>query len=132
MSADSNGALFGAAWPNPSGISGEYNLVQRIYKSLLTDPGDDQFDPAWGSGLSAGLRGIPGQQLQAATKAVTTALTKCEADIKAALGASTDPNERLQRLHLDSLEFDFTLASWRASVTVETDANVQLSIQVTA
>jgi hypothetical protein len=131
VSVLSSGALTGATWPDPVAVSGEYNLVQRIYKNLICNPGDDDFDTEWGSGLQAKIQGIAGQQVERAKQAVMEALRKCEDDIKDSFSASTDPAERLNRLSLESLEYDFNLAAWRVEVFAETDANTVVPITVT-
>lgn len=126
----SSGVLQGATWPNPDFVDGEYNLVQRIFKNLHTTPGEDMFDPDWGSGLRASVRGIPGQNLNEARRAVSSALRKCSDDISKTL-VSPKPDENLKDLRLETLEYDETRAAWVCSVAVVTAAN-ETVINITA
>ena len=125
-----NGSLLGGTWPNPDYVDGEYNLVQRIYKNLLTKPGDDMFDPDWGSALRERVQGIPGQNVNKARAAVVSALKKCADDIISSL-VSNDPAERLRDLGLDTIEYDVTRAAWICAVSVTTDAT-EITISVSA
>lgn len=120
-----SGNLEGGTWPNPDFVSGEYNLIQRIVKNLLTTPGEDMFDPDWGSGLRKRIQGIAGQEISKASAAVTGALKKCVEDIQHSI-VSDDPAEILQDLRLETLEYDLTRAAWVSTVSVITNANQTL------
>lgn len=117
----SSGVLQGGTWPNPDFVEGEYNLIQRIFKNLMTNPGEDMFDPAWGSGLRESIRGIPGQNINDAKRAISAVLRRCLEDVSKSL--STDPAERLKDLRLETLEYDANLAAWTCTVAVVTEAN---------
>lgn len=116
----SSGSLVGGTWPNPDFVDGEYNLIQRIVKNLLTFPGTDLFDPTWGSGLRESIQGIAGQNVDIAKKAIVQSLKKCVDDISQSL-----PGE-LQDLRLETLEYDATEAAWRCAVTVVTPTTATL------
>jgi len=113
------GLLFAFTWPRPFAVEGIENLVQRIVKNFHTAPGDDEFDPTWGSDLRGHIHGIPGQEDQRARNAVDTALRKCENDISSE--PVDDPAQRLISLSLEDLVYDPGNTSWRARVFVETE-----------
>jgi hypothetical protein len=115
-----SGSLAGGTWPNPDFVDGEYNLIQRVVKNLLTFPGTDLFDPTWGSGLRESIRGIPGQNVDVAKKAIVSCLKKCVDDISQSL-----PGD-LQDLRLETLEYDANEAAWLCAVTVVTPTNATI------
>jgi hypothetical protein len=112
--------LFPSTWPNPAFVESTYNLVQRIYMCLVTQPGDVEDDPAYGAGLRGALLGIPGQQVDRARAAVSAVLQKCKADLQGNL--SSDPSEQLVDLRLESLEYDIDVTAWRVGVTIVSGA----------
>jgi len=122
--------LRGKIWPASSAVSGEGNLVQRVFINLLTDPGDDESDPEWGSGLRQRIRGIAGQDIQRARTAVSAALAKCASDVRDAMSASTDPTERLESLTLNTLEYDQLAAAWRCSVVLDSEATAGITFEL--
>ena len=113
------GLLFAFTWPRPFAVEGVENLVQRIVKNLHTAPGEDEFDPDWGSDLRGLIQGIPGQDLEGARHAVSSALRKCETDLSE--DQPDDPAQRLVGFTLDDLAYDPDTTSWRARVIVETE-----------
>ena len=117
----------GCTWPNPSPVAGTYNLVQRIYMNLVTEPGSVEDDPEWGAGLRSSMFPIPGNQVDRARQVAAAVLTKCRLDLQSY--QSPDPAERLVDLRLDEIYFDSDVAGWRMSVTVVSETT-QLLIPV--
>jgi hypothetical protein len=120
--------LVGQTWPNPAEVSGSYNLIQRIYLNLLTEEGEVEDDPTWGSSLRSSLLPIPGQLIDQAMAAASAVVSKCQADIQS--NSSPDPAERLVSLQLASITFDGTNAAWVVSVTIVSEVasnTIQLS-----
>ncbi len=124
-----NGLLSGCTWPHPDFVEGEYSLVQQITKCLLTNPGEDQFDPSYGSGLRVEIQGVPGQDVEKAKKIFSAALQKIMSDLKSPDIA--DPVERLADLRLRNLQYDMLSTSWLADVEVETEAGSTFVISST-
>ncbi len=118
---DSGGFLVGSMWPNPDAVEGSYGLAQLITKCLLTNPGDDAFDPAYGAGIKRALQGIPGQNVDDATQAITAVIEKVKLDL-ATTRSSSDPEERLSDLRLISVSYDLNATAWLISILVVTDA----------
>jgi len=114
-----NGLLSGTTWPNPDFVEGTYALVQRIHKCLLTNPGEDQFDPGYGSGLRRDIQGIAGQEIEKAKSVVIAALQKVKGDLNDP--TLKDPAERLLDLRLTSLDYDQLSTGWNVHVEVQTD-----------
>lgn len=117
-----DGSMIAATWPHPDIVEGEYALVQRIVKNLLTELGEDQFDPDWGSGIASALLGLAGQQQEQAEQASTSALQKCQRDLLSSQPA--DPAGRLVSLRLRSITYDITSTSWVLEVDVETESRL--------
>lgn len=115
--------LVGSTWPNPAEVSGTYNLIQRIYMNLLTEAGEVEDDPNWGSGLRAALLPIPGQLRDNAKHAASTVLAKCRSDLQS--NFSSDPAERLVDLRLDDIQFSGDIAAWMLTVTVVSEVSSQ-------
>ena len=115
-----NGLLSGTTWPNPDFVEGTYALIQRIHKCLLTNPGEDQFDPGYGSGLRRDILGIAGQQLERARSVVIASLQKVKGDLTDP--TLIDPAERLVDLQLTKMEYDPLMTAWHIHVDVVTDA----------
>lgn len=124
-----DGSVRPRTWPYVAVVDGEYGLVQRIVMNLLTNPGDDLFDPEWGAGLSRAIRGIPGQELELARKAVSAAVAKCAEDLAQAT-AAFPPEGRLLELSLEDLHYDPERAAWVCGIDVVTAANAHLVIKV--
>lgn len=120
LSVTGSGRLVGATWPRPDFIEGNYNLIQRIYMNLVTEQGDVEDDPEWGSGLRSALLVIPGQHVDRARQVASAVLTKCRLDLQS--NPSTDPDERLVDLRLESIEFSTDIVSWIMTCTVVTEA----------
>lgn len=118
---ESNGYLVGSMWPNPDQVEGSYSLGQLITKCLLTNPGDDAFDPAYGAGLKRALQGIPGQHVDEATQAITAVVEKVKADL-ASTRSSSDAEERLSDLRLISVAYDIDSTAWLIELLVVSDA----------
>jgi hypothetical protein len=117
-----NDRIIGATWPNPDLVSGTYNLVQRIYMNLLTEPGDVDDDPEWGAGVSSALRAVPGQQVERARQVASAVLTKCRLDLQS--NNSSDPAERLVDLRLESVEHDAINSAWLLTATVISETTI--------
>ena len=111
-----NGMLSGQTFPNPDYVSGQYALVQKIFKCLLTNSGEDVFDPTYGSGIRKSLESIPGQDVTAAS----TAASACLKFVVSSLTDSsvTDPAEQLLALSLLSISYDPVSTSWILEVQV--------------
>lgn len=116
---DTRGVLRYDTWPNPYVTSGEYALIQRLIKNLLTTRGEDQFDPAWGSSLAQNMQGIPGQHVGEARRAASASLTQCYRDLSSS--QPDDPAGRIVGLRLDDVSYDEVSTSWVLSVTVATE-----------
>jgi hypothetical protein len=112
--------LVGSTWPNPDKVEGNYALVQRITKDFYTVPGDDSFDPGLGGDLKGALQGLSGQEVQAATKAVTAVVTKVLEDLLTSTG---DDEGDLKDLRLRSVTFDLPSLAWLIELDVVTRAN---------
>jgi len=121
--------LVASSWPNPAEVSGTYNLIQHIYMNLLTEQGEVEDDPEWGSSLRSSLLPIPGQLVEQAKQAAAAVLSKCKKDLQS--NHSSDPAERLVDLRLVSIEFASDVAAWALVVTVVSEVSSQ-SIQLQA
>ncbi len=121
--------LVASSWPNPAEVSGTYNLIQHIYKNLLTEPGEVEDDPEFGAGLRSALLPIPGQLVDQAKHAAAAVLAKCKKDLQSSF--SSDPAERLADLRLVSIEFATDIAAWVLAVTVVSEVSSQ-TIQMQA
>ncbi len=119
-----NGDLSAQTWPDPAFVSSVYSLVQQIYKCLVTNPGEDQFDPTYGSGLRAQIIGLNGQESERVKQVVGTALQKVRDDLTSG-PQSDDPTERLVNLELLGLQFNPNDTSWSVQVNVITEAGTQ-------
>jgi hypothetical protein len=114
-----NGILSGTTWPHPDFVEGIYSLTQQITKCLLTNAGEDMFDPTYGSNIRADIAGIPGQDIESAKRVFSGALQKIIADLKNP--KTSDPAERLVDLRLISLKYDPISTTWLSEVEVETE-----------
>jgi hypothetical protein len=110
-----NNTLTAGIWPYPDKVDGEYSLVQKVVKSLLTEPGYDQFDPGFGAGLKSAMLGIPGQDLQAARQAAAIAAQKVLQDL-----AGTP---ELLDLRVEGVTFNVDTLAWEVEMVVATQAN---------
>jgi hypothetical protein len=118
-----SGRIQCATWPNPAFVDGDYGLIQTLYKCLLTDPGDDAFDPDWGAGLMSGLRPLHGDDDQGAAKVVTTALGKATSDLQEAYPGL--------RISASRVEYVLDLTSWQVDLLLETtDGILEVSLPV--
>lgn len=115
--------LIASSWPNPAEVSGGYNLIQHIYMNLMTETGEVEDDPEWGSSLRSSLLPVPGQMHERAKQAATIVMAKCKKDLQT--NRSPDPAERLVDLRLESVEFLSDVAAWSLSVTVVSEAASQ-------
>jgi hypothetical protein len=116
------GRLVGATWPRPDFVESGYNLLQRIYMNLVTEPGDVEDDPEWGAGIRSAMLGIPGQQIERARQVAAAVLTKCKLDLQQSL--SSDPAERLVDLRLEDVEYSTDIVSWFVTATVVSETSV--------
>lgn len=127
LTVSSDGSLHDQTYPVPDKADGQYSLVQKIVKNLKTDPGQDEQDPGWGSGLFSRLFGIPSQQVDAATNAATGALLKCTRDITSAQPA--DRSLQVLDIHLLSLEYNDATTAWDVAIEVVTSGGtIPLSV----
>lgn len=95
-------------------VDGDVGLVQMIYKNLHTVPGDDEFDPAWGSGLFAALSGKTGADTADAAQIAANALSKAVLDL--------GPTYPGLRLRLTDITFNQSALEWALQVTLSTAA----------
>lgn len=115
-----NGVLSGSTWPRPDYTEGLYSLVQKIVKCLLTNPGDDAFDPNFGSGLRKQIIGLTGQDTDRAKQVLSGALQKVKTDL---IDPSVvDPAEQIVDLQVRSMQYDPVGTSWNAEVDLVTAA----------
>jgi len=108
-------------------VAGAYNLVQRIYMNLVTEPGSVEDDPEWGAGLRSSMFPIPGNQPDRARQVASAVLTKCRLDLQS--NYSSDPAERLVDLRLEDIYYDPDVAGWRMSATVVSETT-QFSLPI--
>jgi hypothetical protein len=120
VQADANGALFPATWPSVDFVDGAYSLVQKIYKNLMTVPGQDQFDPTWGSDVRGHMLGTRFNDNAAARIAMQGVLQKCTLDLQS--DPPADPAMRVINLFLSDMTFDSGNLAWNVSVQVYTEA----------
>jgi hypothetical protein len=119
LQSDAEGRLSPSTWPSPDFVDGSYSLVQKIYKNLMTVPGQDQFDPSWGSDIKGTLLGVQYQDEGAAKLAAQGVLQKCRLDLQS--DPPADPAQRLKSLWVTSMTFDQATLAWSISVDVETE-----------
>lgn len=112
--------LGGGIWPQSDSAAGLYSLIQKIVLCMITEPGDDIFDPEFGGGLRSAVRGIAGQETERAKTAVATVLARVSSLLKT---PTDDPEEQLIDLRLRSVTFDMGTLSWLVEVDVITAAN---------
>ncbi len=115
-----SGRIQCATWPNPAFVDGDYGLIQTLYKCLLTDPGNDAFDPDWGAGLMSGLRPLHGDDAQGAEKVVGAALSKATADLQGAYP--------ILRITASRVEYVLDLTSWQVDLLLETTDGQTLEV----
>lgn len=120
-SFDAQGRIQAVTWPSPDFVDGDYGLIQALFKNLMTAPGDDEFDPAWGSDIVGALMNVPGGDVPAATKAADAALAKALSDL--------GPDYGITRLRPQKLTFDVGSTAWLLDVLVETtDGTLSLAL----
>lgn len=121
VKADVNGSLVAATWPDVDFVDGAYNLVQKIYKNIMTAPGQDQFDPSWGSDIRSALLGVRFNDLSTARLTIQGVFQKCKLDLQS--DPPTDPTLRVTDLWLSSMDFDQANLAWNIAVQVYTEAH---------
>lgn len=121
VKADANGALVAATWPDVDFVDASYNLVQKIYKNLMTTPGQDQFDPSWGSDIRGALLGVRFNDLSTARLTIQGVFQKCKLDLQS--DPPTDPTLRITDLWLSTMDFDQSNLAWTIAVQVYTEAH---------
>jgi hypothetical protein len=121
VKADANGALTAATWPNADFVDQSYNLVQKIYKNIMTAPGQDQFDPSWGSDIRGALLGVRFNDLNTARLKIQGVFQKCQLDLQS--DPPTDPTLRVTDLLISAMDFDQENLAWNIEVQVYTDAH---------
>lgn len=121
VQADDQGRLYPATWPDVDFVDSSYNLVQRIYKNLMTVPGQDQFDPAWGSDLRGALLGVRFNDLSGARMAIQGVFQKCTLDLQS--DPPADPTMRVTSLWISDMTFDDQALAWNIDIQVYTEAH---------
>ncbi|MFA6132493.1 MAG: hypothetical protein WC869_00600 [Phycisphaerae bacterium] len=121
VQADADGRLYPATWPNVDFVDQAYNLVQKIYKNLMTVPGQDQFDPAWGSDIRGALLGTRFNDPTAAKLAIQGVFQKCTLDLQS--DPPVDPTMRVTSLWVSDMTFDDLALAWNISIQVYTEAH---------
>ena len=124
LSSAKSGVLSGSTWPDPFEVESTYGLVQKITKCLLTNSGEDQFFPNYGSNLRRNLAGIPGQNVDQAKGIFSAALGKVVSDLSNP--GETDPSSQLISLDLKTLTYSPVSTGWIAEVIVTTSAGTAL------
>ena len=115
-----NQTLVGSVWPGSSRVDGQYSLVQKITKCLLSAPGESEYDPDYGADIRRAIRGVSGQEVSRARKLVSASLSKVLEDLGD--DTPTDPEQQLLDLRLVSLEYDQLATSWIVLLEVDTAA----------
>lgn len=121
VQADADGRLFPATWPSVDFVDGAYSLVQKIYKNLMTTPGQDQFDPSWGSDIRGALLGTRFNDSSAARLAIQGVFQKCTLDLQS--DPPVDPLMRVTSLWVSDMAFDDQALAWNISIQVYTEAH---------
>lgn len=114
--------LGAAIWPNPSRLTGEDALIQKIVLCLYTHPGENLSDPSFGAGMRDMVKDLTGADETEARNRIGGALRKALDDLT--VDMSSDPRQRLVDLRLVSVTYDPESLAWIAAVDVETEANV--------
>jgi hypothetical protein len=117
-----NSTLVGSIWPGSARVDGEYSLIQKIAKCLLTRPGESEYDPDFGADIRAAIRGLSGQEIDTARKIISSSLSKVLEDLGRDL--PDDPAQRLRDLRIADLTYEAETTSWVVAVEVETDATI--------
>ena len=121
---------------SPSGdyVTGSNNLLQRIIKSILTVQGSSAYDPKFGSQFYGMYQTISLDEIDDIKSKFPLFLkiltdTLIEEDLTAiANGYTIKPEERLQDLVLENIEYDDTFSGWLITIRVKTLANTSLII----
>jgi hypothetical protein len=121
VQADEQGRLFPATWPAVDFVDASYNLVQKIYKNMMTVPGQDQFDPAWGSDVRGALLGTRFNDTSAARLAMQGVAQKCTLDLQS--DPPADPELRVTSLWVSDMTFDDQSLAWNIAIQVYTEAH---------
>ncbi len=120
VKADAQGRLTAATWPDVDFVVQAYNLVQKIYKNIMTVPGQDQFDPSWGSDVRGALLGTRFNDLDTARRAIQGVFQKCKLDLQS--DPPADPTLRVTDLLVSDMAFDEQALAWNIAVQVYTEA----------
>ena len=120
VKADSNGRLVAATWPDVDFVDAAYNLVQKVYKNIMTAPGQDQFDPSWGSDIRGALLGTKFNDISTARLVIQGVFQKCKLDLQS--DPPADPNLRVTDILVSETTFDPNLLAWNISVQIYTEA----------
>ena len=121
VQSDSQGNLTAATWPDVDFVDGAYSLVQKIYKNLMTAPGQDQFDPSWGSDIRGALMGTLYIDNSGAKAAAAGVIQKCKLDLQS--NPPDDPQLRVTDLMITDMTYDDQALAWNISVNVYTEAH---------
>lgn len=119
IQTDAQGRIFPATWPSVDFVDGAYSLVQKIYKNLMTVPGQDQFDPSWGSDVRGALLGTRFNDNSAAQLAMQAVAHKCTLDLKS--DPPEDPAMRVINLWVSSMTFNEMDLAWDVEIQVYTE-----------
>ena len=115
-------------------VTGKNNLLQRVIKSILTIQGSSAYDPKFGSkfyGLYTAISMDEINDLKTKFPLFLKNLTDVliEEDLEAmAEGRTIRPEERLQNLILENIEYDDTFSGWLITLRIITAANTSLII----
>jgi hypothetical protein len=118
----------------PIAVTGLASLVQIIVKTLLTTPGQDVFEPAYGGGLASilGPTASPGK-VSSATADVGFSVMKTMQDIIDEQNKSIDTltaSARLRALHLNKFEYDVDQGLWVVDILVESEAGASANVEL--
>ena len=117
-----NGSLVPKIMDTSVYVSGLPLLIQHIVKCLLTEPGQDRFDPDFGAGIRTALPTLYNpSQMDRVKMLATEAILKCEKQLKEDDSTVNTPaEERLDSLHLRNVEFDPNGPGWVLGLTLKT------------
>lgn len=119
-----NGILSAQTWPRPDYVESTYLLISEIVKCLFSSPGEDKFDPTYGSGLRPQIIGLTGKDTDQVKQIVGSCLQKVKSDLTSGI-PSDDPSEVLTDLQLMDLIFNPNDTSWLIRVNVITPVGFQ-------
>ena len=110
---------FGSAY-NISTIRGTSNLIQRIVYYLLTETGSNHFDSEFGSNFTTlNTLNWSSENQDVLRASITNTILDIENKIKLKQSeVSLSPEESLDRLNIDTIEYDNTIQGWHITILV--------------